>query len=60
MIINNMNNMNQIKMPNAYMMPNVDYYNSNKDYENYMNNNIYNQNGNNFSNMNYYNSFKNI
>jgi hypothetical protein len=53
------NNMNQIKMPNGYMIPNVDNYNLNNDYENYRNNNIYNQNGNNFTNINYYNSFKN-
>jgi CCR4-NOT transcription complex subunit 9 len=57
------NNMNQIKMTNGYMMPPVGdiNYNLNKDNEGYMNPNMYNQNGNNgFGNMNFYNSFKNM
>ena len=58
-----MNNMNQIKMTNGYMMPPVGdiNYNLNKDNESYMNPNMYNQNGNSgFGNMNFYNSFKNM
>ena len=57
------NNMNQIKMTNGYMMPPVGdiNYNLNKDNEGYMNPNMYNQNGNNgFGNMNFYNTFKNM
>jgi len=57
------NNMNQIKMTNGYMMPPVGdiNYNLNKDSEGYMNPNMYNQNGNNgFGNMNFYNTFKNM
>ncbi len=57
------NNMNQIKMTNGYMMPPVGdiNYNLNKDNEGYMNPNMYNQNGNTgFGNMNFYNSFKNM
>ena len=57
------NNMNQIKMTNGYMMPPVGdiNYNLNKDSEGYMNPNMYNQNGNTgFGNMNFYNSFKNM
>ena len=57
------NNMNQIKITNGYMMPPVGdiNYNLNKDNEGYMNPNMYNQNGNNgFGNMNFYNSFKNM
>lgn len=56
-----MNNMNQLKMPNGYMMPQVGDCNLNKDNEGYMNLNMFNQNGNaGYGNMNYYNSFKNI
>ena len=57
------NNMNQIKMTNGYMMPPVGdiNYNLSKDNEGYMNPNMYNQNGNNgFGNMNFYNTFKNM
>jgi len=56
------NNMNQVKMTNGFMMPQVGDYNINKDTESYMNpNNMYNQNGSNgFGNMNYYTSYKNI
>ena len=57
------NNMNQIKMTNGYMMPPVGdiNYNLNKDNEGYMNPNLYNQNGNTgFGNINFYNSFKNM
>ena len=57
------NNMNQIKMTNGYMMPPVGdiNYNLNKDTENYMNSNMYNQNGNTgYGNMNFYNSFNNM
>ena len=57
------NNMNQIKITNGYMMPPVGdiNYNLNKDNEGYMNPNMYNQNGNNgFGNMNFYNTFKNM
>lgn len=57
------NNMNQIKMTNGYMMPPVGdiNYNLNKDNENYMNSNMYNQNGNTgYGNMNFYNSFNNM
>lgn len=56
------NNMNQVKMTNGFMMPQVGDFNINKDTESYMNpNNMYNQNGNNgFGNMNYYTSYKNI
>ena len=57
------NNMNQIKMTNGYMMPPVGdiNYNLNKDNEGYMNPNMYNQNVNNgFGNMNFYNTFKNM
>ena len=56
------NNMNQVKMTNGFMIPQVGDYNINKDTESYMNpNNMYNQNGSNgFGNMNYYTSYKNI
>ena len=51
------NNMNQMKMPNGYMMNPVGDVNN----EAYMNPNMYNQNGNaSYGNMNYYNSFKNM
>ena len=63
MFINNMNNMNQMKMSNGYMMPPIGEvnYNLNKDNEAYKNPNMYNQNGNaGFGNMNFYNSYKNI
>ena len=63
MFINNMNNMNQMKMSNGYMMPPIGEvnYNLNKDNEGYKNPNMYNQNGNaGFGNMNFYNSYKNI
>ena len=54
------NNINQVKMTNGFMMPQVGDYNINKDSEGYMNPNMYNQNSSNgFGNMNYYNSYKN-
>ena len=59
-----LNNMNQMKMNPAFMIPpsvgdfNYNIYNDN---DNYMNTNIYNQNTNNgFSNMNFYSKFKNM
>ena len=55
------NNINQMKMTNGFMMPQVGDYTLNKDNESYMNPNIYNQNGNNgYGNMNYFNSYKNM
>jgi hypothetical protein len=55
------NNMNQVKMTNGFMIPPVSDYNLNKESESYMNPNMYNQNGSNgFGNMNYYSSYKNI
>ncbi len=55
------NNMNQVKMTNGFMIPPVSDYNLNKESESYMNPNMYNQNGSNgFGNMNYYTSYKNI
>ena len=48
------NNMNQMKMPNGYMMNPVGDVNN----EAYMNPNMYNQNGNaSYGNMNYYNPY---
>ena len=57
------NNMNQMKMSNGFMMPQVGdcNYNLNKDNEGFMNPNMYNQNGSNgYGNMNFYNSYKNM
>ena len=57
------NNMNQMKMTNGFMMPQVGdcNYNLNKDNEGFMNPNMYNQNGSNgYGNMNFYNSYKNM
>ena len=55
------NNINQMKMTNGFMMPQVGDYNINKDSESYMNPNMYNQNGNNgYGNMNFFNSYKNM
>ena len=55
------NNMNQVKMTNGFMIPQVGDYNINKETDGYMNPNMYNQNGSNgFGNMNYYTSYKNI
>ena len=59
-----LNNMNQIKMNPSFMIhPSVGDFNYNlyNDNDNYMNANIYNQNTNNgFSNMNFYNTYKNM
>lgn len=56
-----LNNMNQMKMNPTFMIPGDFNYNIYNDNENYMNSNIYNQNSNNgFTNMNFYNTFKNI
>lgn len=58
------NNMNQMKIHPGFMMspPMGDFnYNICNDNENYMNNNIYNQNPNNgFGNLNFFNGYKNI
>ena len=56
------NNMNQIKVPNGNMMPQVGEYNLNKDNEGYINPNMFNnQNGNaGYGNMYFYNTYKNI
>ena len=56
-----LNNMNQMKMNPTFMIPGDFNYNIYNDNENCMNSNIYNQNSNNgFTNMNFYNTFKNI
>ena len=59
-----LNNMNQIKMNPSFMVhPSLGDFNYNlySDNDNYMNTNVYNQNTNNgFSNMNFYNTFKNM
>lgn len=56
-----LNNMNQMKMNPTFMIPGDFNYNIYSDNENCMNSNIYNQNSNNgFTNMNFYNTFKNI
>ena len=56
-----LNNMNQMKMNPTFMIPGDFNYNIYSDNENCMNSSIYNQNSNNgFTNMNFYNTFKNI
>jgi CCR4-NOT transcription complex subunit 9 len=58
------NNMNQMKIQPGYMIsPSMGDFNYNicNDNENYMNNNIYNQNTNNgYGNLNFFNGYKNI
>ena len=58
------NNMNQMKIQPGFMIsPSMGDFNYNicNDNENYMNNNIYNQNQNNgYGNLNFFNGYKNI